>query len=72
MRPGYTLSGKKIPPEKKPTTFAQEILYALNRKQVKSKGRTKIFEGIDNDNVVDLRHKKTQAAKKARKNRGNR
>lgn len=70
MRPGYTLSGKKIPADQESSSFAREMLYALNRKQTKSK--TKIFEGVDNPNVIDARRKKTQAAKKARKNRGDR
>lgn len=70
MRPGYTLSGKKITTTK-PTSFSLEILYALNRKQAKNK--TKVFEGVDASSMGrQLHRKKTRAAKKARKTRGNR
>lgn len=70
MRSGYTLSGKKIDPSKESSDYSREILYALNRKQ--SRQRAKIFEGTDNPNVIDARRKAARAAKKARRNRGDR
>lgn len=67
MRPNYTLSGKKISPDKEPIKVQVDMLYALNIRQYK--GKEKMFEGTSNPKRVAARRRKTYITKLINKSR---